>query len=73
MTSNYLAGSATVREALKSLSAEHRGAIIRAHFLKESMSEFARRERISGAAAKSRLHDALHALRLAVRDRGVLP
>jgi RNA polymerase sigma-70 factor (ECF subfamily) len=73
MTSNYLAGSATVREALKSLSAEHRGAIIRVHFLKESLSEFARRERISGATAKSRLHDALHALRLAVRNRGVLP
>ncbi|MCW2589495.1 MAG: polymerase sigma factor, sigma-70 family [Mycobacterium sp.] len=73
MTSNYLAASATVHEALTSLSAEHRGAIIRVHFLKESLSEFARRERISGATAKSRLHDALHALRHAVRDRGVLP
>jgi RNA polymerase sigma-70 factor (ECF subfamily) len=73
MTSNFLGASATIREALKSLSAEHRGAIIRVHFLEDSLSEFARRERISGATAKSRLHDALHALRLAVRDRGVLP
>lgn len=73
MTSNHLAASATIREALRSLSAEHRGAIIRVHFLKESLSEFARRERISGATARSLLHDALHALRLAVRDRGVLP
>jgi DNA-directed RNA polymerase specialized sigma24 family protein len=73
MTSNYLAATATIHEALTSLSAEHRGAIIRVHFLKESLSEFARRERISGATAKSRLHDALQALRLAVRSRGVLP
>jgi|GEM_PF-6131793 len=73
MTSNHLAATATIREALRSLSAEHRGAIIRVHFLKESLSEFARGERISGATARSLLHDALHALRLAVRDRGVLP
>jgi len=60
-----------MNEALRSLSAEHRGAIFRVHFLNESMSEFARHERISEAAAKSRLHDALHALRLAVQDRAV--
>jgi len=73
MTSSHLAATATIREALRSLSAEHRGAIIRVHFLRESLSEFARGERISGATARSLLHDALHALRLAVRVRGVLP
>jgi DNA-directed RNA polymerase specialized sigma24 family protein len=41
------------------------------HFFNESLTEFARRERLSEATAKSRLHDALHALRLNVEDRGV--
>ena len=71
MNSNSLAAT-TMDEALRSLSAEHQAAIVRVHFLNESLSEFARHERISEAAVKSRLHDALHALRLAVQDRGVL-
>jgi RNA polymerase sigma-70 factor (ECF subfamily) len=70
MTSNSLVGAATVDQALRSLSAEHRAAILRVYFLNESMTEFARRERLSQATVKSRLHDALHALRLNVGDRG---
>jgi DNA-directed RNA polymerase specialized sigma24 family protein len=72
MTSNSLAIATTMDAALRSLHAEHRAAIVRMHFLNESPSEFARRERISEATVKSRLHDALHAFRLAVQDRGVL-
>lgn len=71
MTSNSLVGAATVDQALRSPSAEHRAAVLRVHFVDESLREFARRERLSAATAKSRLHDALHALRLNVADRGV--
>jgi RNA polymerase sigma-70 factor (ECF subfamily) len=71
MTSNSLVGAATVDHALRSLSAEHRAAVLRVHFLDESLTEFARRERLSAATVKSRPHDALHALRLNVEDRGV--
>jgi RNA polymerase sigma-70 factor (ECF subfamily) len=70
MTSNPLVEAATVDHALRSLSAEHQAAILRVHFLDESLTEFARRERLSEATVKSRLHDALHALRLNVEDRG---
>jgi RNA polymerase sigma-70 factor, ECF subfamily len=70
MTSNSLVRVATVDQALRSLNAEHRAAILRVHFLNESLTEFARRERLSEATVKSRLHDALHALRLNVEDRG---
>lgn len=71
MTSNSLVGAATVDHALRSPSAEHRAAVLRVHFVGESLTEFARRERLSEATVKSRLHDAVHALRLDVEDRGV--
>lgn len=61
----------TVSDALRSLSVEHRQAIIAVHFRNQSLAEFARRERSSEASAKARLHEALHALRLAVEQRGV--
>ncbi len=61
----------TVHDALRSLSVEHRQAIIAAHFHDESLADIARREHSSEAAAKAHLHEALHALRLAVEQRGV--
>jgi RNA polymerase sigma-70 factor, ECF subfamily len=57
-----------VYEALRSLSAEHRAAIIRIHYRNESVSEFARRENISETTVKVLLHDALHALQRAVSE-----
>jgi RNA polymerase sigma-70 factor (ECF subfamily) len=58
-------------DALRALSVEQRAAIARVYYFDESVPEFARRERIPEGTAKSRLHDALHALKLAVRERGV--
>jgi DNA-directed RNA polymerase specialized sigma24 family protein len=63
---------ATVHEAFRSLSAEHRAAIIRVHYCNESVSEFARRENIPESAVRIRLHDALHALRRAVAGCGAV-
>jgi RNA polymerase sigma-70 factor (ECF subfamily) len=63
--------SATVFDALRSLSVEHRAAIARAYYFNESLPQIARLEHIPEGTAKSRLHDALHALRLAVQERGI--
>jgi RNA polymerase sigma-70 factor, ECF subfamily len=61
-----------MEDALRSLSAEHRDALLRVHFHGESLAEFGGREHLSEVAVKARLHDALHALRDALAERGVL-
>jgi RNA polymerase sigma-70 factor, ECF subfamily len=62
-----------VNEALRSLSAEHRSAIVQAYYLNLSLRETSRRERISESAARARLHYALRALQLAATEVGVAP
>jgi DNA-directed RNA polymerase specialized sigma24 family protein len=62
--------AATTYEELRCLSVEHRTAIVRAYYFNESVSDMARRESIPEDVVKSQLHDAAHALRLAIRERG---
>jgi RNA polymerase sigma-70 factor (ECF subfamily) len=72
---NETAGSVVttlMTEALRSLSAEHRDAIVQAYYFNMSLREISRRERISESAVRGRLHDALRALQLAAVDGGVL-
>ena len=59
-------------DALKSLSKEHRTAIVRAYYLGESVADIARRERIAEGTVKSRLHYALKALRNSLQEKGVV-
>jgi RNA polymerase sigma-70 factor (ECF subfamily) len=61
----------TMHEALRALSAQHRAAIIQTFFFKQSVSEHAQQERVSEDAVRRSLHEALHALRLAVSECGV--
>lgn len=71
---NATAGSAltpTMNEALRSLSAEHRDAIVQAYYFHASLQEISRSQRISDSAAKARLHDALRALHRVVMDNGI--
>ncbi|PJJ65663.1 sigma-70 family RNA polymerase sigma factor [Compostimonas suwonensis] len=58
-------------DALSSLSAEHRTAVVSAYYLGHSVAEIARREGVPEGTVKSRLHYALRALRLALQERGV--
>jgi RNA polymerase sigma-70 factor (ECF subfamily) len=72
---NDAAGSVVttlMTEALRSLSAEHRDAIVQAYYFNMSLREISRREHISESAVRTRLHDALRALQLATVDGGVL-
>jgi RNA polymerase sigma-70 factor (ECF subfamily) len=62
--------AAVTYEELRCLSVEHRTAIVRAYYLNESVSDIARRESIPEDVVKAQLHDATHALRLAIRERG---
>lgn len=57
-------------DALSSLSAQHRSAIVGAYYLGHSISEIARREDVPEGTIKSRLHYALRALRLSLQERG---
>lgn len=57
-------------DALSSLSAQHRSAIVGAYYLEHSISEIARREGVPEGTIKSRLHYALRALRLSLQERG---
>jgi RNA polymerase sigma-70 factor (ECF subfamily) len=59
-------------EALRSLSAEHRDAIVQAYYFNMSLREISRQEHTSESAVRARLHDALRALQLAAVDGGVL-
>jgi RNA polymerase sigma-70 factor (ECF subfamily) len=62
----------TMNEALRSLSAEHRDAIVKAYYFNTSLQEISHGERLSDGAAKARLHDALRALHLVVMDSGIV-
>lgn len=60
-----------VADALQSLSAEHRQAVVNAFYLGKSAVEIAREENIPEGTVRSRMHYALRALRLAMQERGV--
>ena len=57
----------TVSDALHSLSAEYRTAVIRAYYLAQTVPEIARLEQLPEDTVKSRLHDALHTLARSAR------
>ncbi|MGV0803262.1 sigma factor-like helix-turn-helix DNA-binding protein, partial [Mycolicibacterium elephantis] len=59
-------------DALKSLSAEHRTAIVRAYYLGQTVADIAEKEGIPAGTVKSRLHYALRALRDALQEKGVV-
>jgi RNA polymerase sigma-70 factor, ECF subfamily len=59
-------------DALLSLSADHRTAIVRAYYLGQTVADIAQHEQIPPGTVKSRLHYALHALRIALQERGVV-
>ncbi|MGV0794584.1 sigma-70 family RNA polymerase sigma factor [Mycolicibacterium sp. XJ1819] len=58
-------------DALKSLSPDHRSAIVRAYYLGQTVADIAAHERVPEGTVKSRLHYALRALRIALQERGV--
>lgn len=60
-----------VEEALRSLSEDHRAVIVRAYFGGQNTAELAAALNIAEGTVKSRLHYGLHALRLALQERGV--
>ena len=57
----------TVSEALHSLSAEYRTAVIRAYYLAQTVPEIARLEQVPEDTVKCRLHEALHTLARSTR------
>ncbi|OBG92882.1 RNA polymerase subunit sigma [Mycobacterium sp. E136] len=59
-------------DALKSLSPDHRTAIVRAYYLGQTVADIAAHEGIAPGTVKSRLHYALRALRIALQERGVV-
>ena len=59
-------------EALRSLSAEHRSAIVQAYYVEASPEEAPSAGRMSDSEAKARLHDALRALHGVALDSGIL-
>jgi RNA polymerase sigma-70 factor (ECF subfamily) len=61
-----------VSDALMSLSADHRVAIVRAYYLGQTVATIAEYERIPEGTVKSRLHYALHALRNALQETGAV-
>ncbi|AEV74816.1 RNA polymerase sigma factor, sigma-70 family [Mycolicibacterium rhodesiae NBB3] len=58
-------------DALKSLSGDHRNAIVRSYYLGQTVADIARLEQVPEGTIKSRLHYALRALRIALQERGV--
>lgn len=58
-------------DALSSLSAQHRSAIVDAYYLGRSVAEIARLDGVPEGTVKSRLHYALRALRISLQERGV--
>lgn len=59
-------------DALASLGADHREAIVRAYYGGRSTAELAEELGVPEGTAKSRLHYGLRALRLAFEERGVI-
>jgi DNA-directed RNA polymerase specialized sigma24 family protein len=64
--------SERLSDALMSLPAEHRVAVVRAYYLGQTVADVAAIERIPEGAVRARLHHGLRALRIALQDRGVL-
>jgi RNA polymerase sigma-70 factor (ECF subfamily) len=60
-----------ISDALASLSAEHRSAVVNAYYLGRTVREIAQQDDVPEGTVKSRLHYALRALRLALQERGV--
>jgi RNA polymerase sigma-70 factor, ECF subfamily len=56
-------------DALMSLSADHRVAVIRAYYLGQTVADIAAHEHIPEDAVKSRLHNALRTLRVALQEK----
>jgi RNA polymerase sigma-70 factor, ECF subfamily len=59
-------------DALKSLSRNHRVVVVRAYYLGQSVATIAEYEQVPEGTVKSRLHYALHALRNALQETGVV-
>jgi len=60
-----------VTDALRTLSPEHLGVVVRAYYGRLTIDEIARDLEIPPGTVKSRLHYGLRALRLALQERGV--
>jgi RNA polymerase sigma-70 factor, ECF subfamily len=61
-----------VEDALGALSLDHRAVIVHTYFIGRSTAETAAELGIPEGTVKSRLHYALHALRLALQEKGVV-
>lgn len=59
-------------DALKSLSRDHRVAVLRAYYFGQTIAEIAASEHVPEGTIKSRLHYALRALRNALQEKGVV-
>jgi RNA polymerase sigma-70 factor (ECF subfamily) len=59
-----------LRDALLSLSADHRVAVVRAYYLGQTVADIAAHEGIPEDTVKSRLHYTLQLLRIALQERG---
>jgi RNA polymerase sigma-70 factor, ECF subfamily len=64
--------SMLVGEAMRTLSVEHRAVLLECYFRGSSTSQAAARLGIPAGTVKSRTHYALHALRLALQEMGVV-
>ena len=60
-----------IKEALASLTPEHRSVIVHAYYRGLSIAQTAAELGIPDGTVKSRLHYGLRALRLALQERGV--
>ncbi|WP_255361821.1 sigma-70 family RNA polymerase sigma factor [Mycobacterium sp. 1274761.0] len=58
-------------EALRSLSADHRAVVVRAHYLGQTIADIAAGERIPEGTVKSRLYYAMRALRITLQENGI--
>jgi RNA polymerase sigma-70 factor, ECF subfamily len=61
-----------VTEAFRTLSADHRAVLLEVHYRDRSIAEAARVLGIPEGTVKSRTYYALHTLRLALEERGVM-
>ncbi|GFG50864.1 RNA polymerase subunit sigma [Mycolicibacterium agri] len=59
-------------EALKSLSRDHRAAVVCSYYLGQTVAEIAASEHVPEGTIKSRLHYALRALRISLQEKGVV-
>lgn len=63
--------SVLVTDALRALSAEHRQVLFDAYYRGQTAAQIATARNLPPGTVRSRLHYALHALRLALQERGV--